>query len=153
MALLATLRFDAAQRAFNSLYYARGGGYARDFSTYASSGTMPARAEADDFHGRLRERFGKRAGMEIRVAEIGCGNGNNARRFLERVRRLDALRGTAFAPSVSYPLADFSRGMLADAKRSALLSGHPGKILAEAANAERLEIGGGLMLARSNEVL
>lgn len=152
---LLELPFQDAQRLFNRLYYQRGGKYARDFQTSASSGTALPFAEADNFHSHL-SRLASSSSLPstIRILELGPGNGNSAARFLNRLITLDKRHGTKFYPRTEYFLADFSYQMLESARENRLLRRHLKKLAFLQCDASNLRLKeGGLLLVRANELL
>jgi len=149
---LLELPFQDAQRLFNRLYYQRGGRYERDFQTAASSSPALPFAEAEDFHRHL-SHFSSLPG-EIRILELGPGDGNSAARFLNRLAALDRENGSSFYARTEYILADFSPQMLASAQSNSLLKRHAKRLSFTVCDAERIHLREkDLLLVRANELL
>jgi len=153
MSLLLELAFQDAQRLFNSLYYQQGARYASDFSTYASQGRLLAYSEAESFHAMVLKRFQSRLPSTLRILELGCGNGNNAYRFLERLKQLDKKKGTDLLKRTHYVLSDFSENMLKDAIANRGLSQYAENLAFAAVDAEsQFPNEGDFLLIRANEL-
>ena len=148
---LLELPFQEAQRIFNSFYYQQGSKHADGFSTFTSKGTRLAYAEAAAFHRSLSARFRKGAPQSIRVLELGCGNGDSAFRFLEKLKQLDGAAGTDFFPRLNCTLADFSSQALKDVLTNEKLSRFADSLDFELADAESLRFKeGNFLLVRAN---
>lgn len=98
----------------NSAYYKSPSTFIHaDFLTYAQSpdGMLP-KASAIDFYKRNCPDEEDEEETPCRVLEIGVGEGNFARGFLEELRRQDRAHKTDLSERTTYHLADFSNPML-----------------------------------------
>ena len=153
MAPLLELPFQDAQRLFNLFYYQQGAGYASDFSTYASRGSRLAYSEAEAFHAFVARRFKGGMPESLRVLELGCGNGNSAWRFLERLRQIDGEKGTDFLERTHYILSDFSERMLSNAAANRHLRPYAKNLEFALVDAESPHLSeGDFLLVRTNEL-
>lgn len=145
--------FHLIQEIFNRFYYQKGTRYAEDFKTYASSGTRIAYSEAEDHHAYFKHL--KRVGdlpEPIRILELGGGNGNNAARYLEKLKALDRERRTRFYERVQYILTDFSESMLEDVGKNRLIRKHMDRISLELVDARKMVVDEQITCVRFNEL-
>ncbi len=119
---------DVWQRHMNAVFYGLRGDRVRDFyQTFAAADYRLGYALAADYVERALQRLkaapapGNAAGP-LTVMEWGCGNGNLAACFLDRVRELD--RDAALYPRLRYVLLDASDVVLDGARGNADLARH-----------------------------
>ena len=131
---------DVWQSHINKIFYGLRGEQVRDlYQTFAAADYRLAFAIAADYVGRVQRRDAADSTMSskpLTVMEWGCGNGNLASCFLDRVRELDSA-GTIY-PRIEYILIDSSEVVLSSAKANADLAKHTGRIRFEQAEVPSL---------------
>jgi len=127
---------DSWQSHMNKIFYGLRGEQVRDlYQTFAAADYRLAFALAADYVERVQQRektHPDTASRPLTVMEWGCGNGNLASCFLDRVRELDAA-GSIY-PRLEYILIDASEVVLHSAKANADLAKHQGRIKFEQAD-------------------
>jgi SAM-dependent methyltransferase len=112
----------------NALYYrSRGGKIYQDFRTCASVSPRLAKVDAIAFKQRITRLVEEGRGLpgELRVLEVGIGDGSFAADFLDGVERLDRLGiGPRVYPRLRYVMIDLSASMLEAARENARLAIH-----------------------------
>jgi len=125
----------------NHVFYGLRGGQLRDlYQTFAAADYRLGFALAADYMDRvqLREKTHPSASSTpLTIMEWGCGNGNLAACFLDRVRTLDSA-GTVYS-RIEYVLIDSSDVVLDSAKTNADLAKHQGRIKFEQAQVPELQ--------------
>ena len=147
---------DVWQRHVNDIFYALRGSRVREYyQTFASADYRLAYALAEDYYRRLcrRERSlkarqasgaipqedhaGRTPAARLTVMEWGCGNGNLAACFLDRLKALD--QEGAFYPRLQYVLIDRVEVLPAEAKSSPALVPHEGHVTIVRADVEEVQ--------------
>jgi len=135
------LPIDVWQIHMNKVFYGLRGGQLRDlYQTFAAADYRLGFALAADYMDRvqLREKTHPSASSTpLTIMEWGCGNGNLAACFLDRVRTLDSA-GTVYS-RIEYILIDSSDVVLDSAKANADLAKHQGRIKFEHAQVPELQ--------------
>lgn len=131
---------DIWQAHMNKVFYGLRGDQLRDlYQTFAAADYRLSFALAADYLERVqrREKTNPAASSTpLTIMEWGCGNGNLAACFLDRVRALDSA-GTVY-PRIEYILIDSSDVVLESAKANVDLAKHQGRIKFEQAQAPDL---------------
>jgi hypothetical protein len=135
------LPIDVWQIHMNQVFYGLRGEQLRDlYQTFAAADYRLGFALAADYMDRvqLREKTHPSASSTpLTIMEWGCGNGNLAACFLDRVRTLDSA-GTVYS-RIEYILIDSSDVVLESAKANADLAKHQGRIKFENAQVPELQ--------------
>ncbi len=117
---------DVWQQHMNTLFYGLRGERVREFyQTFAAADYRLGYALAEDYVERALQRLKANPGKAtdpLTIMEWGCGNGNLAACFLDRVQALD--RGGALYPRLRYVLIDASETVLETARGNADLARH-----------------------------
>ena len=132
---------DVWQTHMNQVFYGLRGGQLRDlYQTFAAADYRLGFALAADYMDRVQQRektHPSTSSTPLTIMEWGCGNGNLAACFLDRVRALDSA-GTVY-PRIEYILIDSSDVVLDSAKANADLAKHQGRIKFEHAQVPELK--------------
>lgn len=135
------LPIDVWQIHMNHVFYGLRGGQLRDlYQTFAAADYRLGFALAADYMDRVQQREKTNpsaSSTPLTIMEWGCGNGNLAACFLDRVRALDSA-GTVY-PRIEYILIDSSDVVLDSAKTNADLAKHQGRIKFEQAQVPELQ--------------
>ena len=117
---------DVWQQHMNTVFYGLRGERVREFyQTFAAADYRLGYALAADYVERALQRLKANpatATHPLTIMEWGCGNGNLAACFLDRVQALD--RDAALYPRLRYVLVDASEPVLAGARSNADLARH-----------------------------
>lgn len=131
---------DVWQSHMNKVFYGLRGDQLRDlYQTFAAADYRLGFALANDYVERVQRREKSNPAASSRplsIMEWGCGNGNLAACFLDRVQSLDSTR-TVY-PRIEYILIDSSNVVLESAKANADLAKHQGCVKFEKAQAPDL---------------
>ncbi len=121
---------DVWQQHMNTVFYGLRGERVRDFyQTFAAADYRLGYALAADYVERALQRLKAnpdKASAPLTLMEWGCGNGNLAACFLDRVQALD--RDGALYPRLRYVLVDASEIVLDSARGNADLARHRDRI-------------------------
>ena len=121
---------DVWQQHMNTVFYGLRGERLREFyQTFAAADYRLAYALAADYVERTtkRQKANPDTGATpLTIMEWGCGNGNLAACFLDRVKALD--RDATLYPRLQYVLIDASDTVLASAKANAELAKHQDRV-------------------------
>ncbi len=121
---------DVWQGHMNTVFYGLRGERVRDlYQTFAAADYRLGYALAADYVERALQRLKANpatASNPLTIMEWGCGNGNLAACFLDRVRALDG--DAALYPRIRYVLVDASETVLDGARGNADLAGHRDRI-------------------------
>lgn len=137
---------DAWQGHVSQLFYDLKGGQVREYyQTFASADYRLAYALAEDYYVRALEREKKQAKRAelsasprvLTIHEWGCGNGNLAACFLDRLKTLDK-EGILY-PRVHYVLIDTVDEILKSAKANPDLVKHQDQLTITCASVEDLQ--------------
>ncbi len=132
---------DVWQTHMNQVFYGLRGGQLRDlYQTFAAADYRLGFALAADYMDRVQQRektHPSTSSTPLTIMEWGCGNGNLAACFLDRVRALDSA-GTVY-PRIEYILIDSAEVVLESAKANADLAKHQGRIKFEHAQVPELK--------------
>ena len=139
---------DEWQTHINDVFYGLRGSRLREFyQTFASADYRLAYALAEDYYHRLCQRSKNLQSGEAKseshqkdplvIMEWGCGNGNLAACFLDRLEALDT--ENQYYPLVQYHLIDKNEAVLREAKNNPDLSHHQGKITFQCAGVGDLQ--------------
>ncbi len=139
---------DMWQAHINEVFYGLRGSRVREFyQTFASADSRLAYALAEDYFRRLTERAKKRSSVSkpdeqgnastLIVMEWGCGNGNLAACFLDRLKALDT--ESRFYPRVQYHLVDSHEAVLGEAQKNIDLAKHKERIIFTHTGVEALQ--------------
>ena len=138
------LPVDEWQAHINEVFYGLRGSRVREFyQTFASADSRLAYALAEDYFGRLSHRAKNRSTTEgpvestLVVMEWGCGNGNLAACFLDRLKALDI--DSQFYPLVEYHLIDKHEAVLTEAKNNKDLMPHQERTIFTCGSIESLQ--------------
>jgi len=135
------LPIDVWQIRMNHVFYGLRGGQLRDlYQTFAAADYRLGFALAADYMDRVQQREKTNPSASstlLTIMEWGCGNGNLAACFLDRVRALDSA-GTVYS-RIEYVLIDSSDVVLDSAKANADLAKHQGRIKFEQAQVPELQ--------------
>ena len=135
------LPIDVWQIHMNHVFYGLRGGQLRDlYQTFAAADYRLGFALAADYMDRVQQREKTNpsaSSTPLTIREWGCGNGNLAAGFLDRVRALDSA-GTVYS-RIEYVLIDSSDVVLDSAKANADLAKHQGRIKFEQAQVPELQ--------------
>ncbi|WP_447970649.1 SAM-dependent methyltransferase [Nitrospira sp. M1] len=114
---------DEWQMHINEVFYGLRGSRLREFyQTFASADYRLAYALAEDYYRRACQRA---KNSPVILIELGCGNGNLAACFLDRLQALDA-DGRVY-PLVHYHLIDKNEAVLNEARNNPDLVRHQGR--------------------------
>ena len=121
---------DVWQQHMNTVFYGLRGERVRDFyQTFAAADYRLGYALAADYVERALQRLKTNPGKTadpLTIMEWGCGNGNLAACFLDRVQALD--RDSALYPRLRYVLCDESETVLESARGNADLARHRDRV-------------------------
>jgi len=135
------LPIDVWQIRMNHVFYGLRGGQLRDlYQTFAAADYRLGFALAADYMDRVQQREKTNpsaSSTPLTIMEWGCGNGNLAACFLDRVRALDSA-GTVYS-RIEYVLIDSSDVVLDSARANADLAKHQGRIKFEQAQVPELQ--------------
>ncbi|EFK97752.1 hypothetical protein LDC_0194 [sediment metagenome] len=127
----------------------------KDFPTLVAWNNETAYANAEEFYRRVSDldKAGKLPERLV-IREWGIGNGRYAADFLDRMRKLDEEKGTAYYDRIQYIMGDISEKMVMDARRQYHLLNHQGVMRFEVLDATDLSSleRGTTMLVRFNEL-
>ena len=148
---------DVWQAHTNHLFYELRGSQIRDYyQTFSIADYRLAYALAEDYYQRLRQRETRKKSISehsneqnieeksppspaspLTIMEWGCGNGNLAACFLDRLQDLD--KGGAFYPRVQYILMDRVESMLEQARKNEDLAKHRDRVTYECVDLQNLQ--------------
>ncbi len=121
---------DVWQRHMNTVFYGLRGDRVRElYQTFAAADYRLGYALAEDYVTRALRRRQANPGTTadpLTIMEWGCGNGNLAACFLDRVQALD--RDAALYPRLRYVLIDASETVLESARDNTDLAGHRDRV-------------------------
>ena len=121
---------DVWQQHMNTVFYGLRGERVRDFyQTFATADYRLGYALAADYVERALQRLKANPGKAadpLTIMEWGCGNGNLAACFLDRVQALD--RDAVLYPRLRYVLCDASETVLESARGNADMARHRDRV-------------------------
>lgn len=134
---------DVWQGRMNRIFYGLRGHVVRDYyQTFAAADFRLAYATAEDYVAQVKTRQKitdqrpHSSSSPLCIMEWGCGNGNFAACFLDRLKELD--ENQTMYPRVHYMLIDSEDVILESAKRNADLEKHQGRYVLQKADVMNL---------------